>query len=136
MEDEQTNTQNLDIRMTITREFKTLASLRHPHIINVLDYGFNEKREPYFTMELLQGAQDFLSAEVETIEEKIQLAIQLLQALAYLHRRGVVHRDLKPANALVIHRDQLKLLDFGLASEQGVHEIPAGPCPIWPPNSC
>ncbi|MCU0499096.1 MAG: tetratricopeptide repeat protein [Anaerolineae bacterium] len=134
LENAQTNTENLDIRMTLTREFKTLASLRHPHIINVLDYGFNEKREPYFTMELLQGAHDFLSAEVETIEEKIQLAIQLLQALAYLHRRGVVHRDLKPANALVIQHDQLKLLDFGLASEQGAQEIPAGTLPYMAPE--
>src|SRR6266704_274278 len=42
-----------DLRMALAKEFQTLASLRHPNIIGVLDYGFDDERQPYFTMELL-----------------------------------------------------------------------------------
>lgn len=106
-------------RLALAREFKVLASLRHPNIIDVLDYGFDDERQPYVTMELLEGAQTFLDAAVEApFERRIDLLIQLLQALAYLHRRGILHRDLKPSNVLVTEDGALKVLDFGLAIER------------------
>lgn len=46
--------------LALAREFKALASLRHPHIISVLDYGFDEQRQPYLTMELLENASNLL----------------------------------------------------------------------------
>jgi eukaryotic-like serine/threonine-protein kinase len=110
----------LDFRLSLAQEFKTLASLRHPHIISVLDYGFitspeNSEKQPYFTMDLLENAQTILRAtRHQTIEKKIELLTQTLQALAYLHRRGIIHRDLKPDNVLVMN-DTVKVLDFGLA---------------------
>ncbi|MBL8132290.1 MAG: tetratricopeptide repeat protein [Anaerolineae bacterium] len=104
-----------DIRLIIAREFSVLASLRHPNIISVLDYGFDRSGQPYFTMELLEGARTLLAAARSQPEQaKVELLVQLLRALAYLHRRGVIHRDLKPDNVLVIG-DQVKVLDFGLA---------------------
>jgi serine/threonine protein kinase/tetratricopeptide (TPR) repeat protein len=109
-----------DMRVALTKEFRTLATLRHPHIISVLDYGFTTDLNPtismpYFTMELLTGVDDIVSyAAGKSDQEKISLIIQILQALAYLHRRGIVHRDLKPSNVLVVG-GQIKLLDFGLA---------------------
>jgi hypothetical protein len=48
--------------MALAREFRTLASIRHPHIISVLDYGFGPSREPYFTMELLADARPLQTA--------------------------------------------------------------------------
>src|SRR5262245_7288245 len=51
-----------DTRLALAREFKTLASLRHPNIISVLDYGFDEQRQPYFTMDFLEDAQTILNA--------------------------------------------------------------------------
>ncbi len=109
---------SLDGDVALAREFKTLASLRHPNIISVLDYGFGDDSQPYFTMELLENAQTILEAgQLLAEEDQVQLLIQLLQALNYLHRRDIVHRDLKPDNVLVIN-GQVKVLDFGLALAQ------------------
>lgn len=105
----------IDLRLALAQEFKTLASLRHPNIISVLDYGFDMLGIPYYTMELLENAQNFLRAGRESdAGTKIDLIIQVLQALSYLHRRGIIHRDLKPANVLVVEQ-HAKVVDFGLA---------------------
>lgn len=104
-----------DLAVMLADEFRTVASLRHPNIISVLDYGFNELRQPYFTMEYLENAQGLLEAGADkSQDEQIKLVIQLLQAIAYLHRRHIIHRDLKPDNVVVV-AGQLKTLDFGLA---------------------
>lgn len=108
-----------ELRLRLAHEFRTLASMRHPHIVSVLDYGFDEQGRPFYTMELLRGAAPLLQRAGEwQLDTQVELVAQLLRALCYLHRRGVLHRDLKPANLLVLLRPQgptLKVLDFGLA---------------------
>jgi len=116
---------NVDFRLALAHEFRTLASLRHPHIISVLDYGFagfmassNESR-PYYTMELLENAQTLIQAgEDASLPKQIELLLQILHALTYLHRRGIIHRDLKPANVMVAN-NHVRLVDFGLAKSRG-----------------
>ena len=80
-------------------EFRTLSTLRHPNIIRVLDYGFDVHGQPFYTMELLQDAQPLLQfAHSQSTTQRIELLIQVLYALAYIHRRRVVHTDLTPNN--------------------------------------
>jgi tRNA A-37 threonylcarbamoyl transferase component Bud32/tetratricopeptide (TPR) repeat protein len=102
-------------RLALAQEFRVLSSLRHPNIISVIDYGFDEDKKPFYTMELLEGAQNILEAgRGRSLSDQLSLIAQVLQALRYLHRRGVIHRDLKPHNVLVVN-DQVKVLDFGLS---------------------
>ncbi|MEM7803182.1 MAG: serine/threonine-protein kinase, partial [Chloroflexota bacterium] len=123
-----------NLRLALTREFSILSGLRHPHIISVLDYGFDSEQQPYFTMTHLRYAQNILIAgEACSFEEKIELITQLLQALAYLHRHGILHRDLKPENILV-DDSHVRVLDFGLSSPKGEGQDVAGTPLYMPPE--
>ena len=114
------------IRLAFAQEFQILAGLRHPHIVSVLDYGFTNKNEPYFAMNYLANAETLLMyGQRCNPEEKINLIIQVLQALAYLHRRGIQHRDLKPSNILV-NDHTVYLVDFGLSATQKHTAIVSG----------
>lgn len=122
------------LRLALAHEFETLASLRHPNIISVLDYGFDEERRPYFTMDYMMGAKTILEKGAALDElGKINLIQQTLQALAYLHRRSILHRDLKPANVLAaVHT--VRILDFGLATTQKTTMQAAGSIPYIAPE--
>ena len=116
----QFNTSNSGIehRVALAQEFRVLASLRHPHIISVLDYGFDAERQPFFTMDLLENARTIVDyARSASYSRRIDLVQQMLQALRYLHRRGILHRDLKPDNVMVVD-GVVRVLDFGLALRQ------------------
>ncbi|HLY28295.1 MAG TPA: serine/threonine-protein kinase, partial [Aggregatilineales bacterium] len=113
---------SIDKRLALAQEFQLLASLRHPHIISVLDYGFDAQRLPYFTMDLLENPVTVTEYCLDlSTDGKLQALVDILQALKYLHRRGILHRDLKPANILVAN-GQLKVLDFGLAIVHEQHQ--------------
>lgn len=113
-----------DIYLTLAREFRTLANLRHPNVVQVRDFGFDEQGFPFFTMDYLPDAQPLTDAGLHKPKfDQIHLLGQTLQALEYLHRRRILHRDIKPDNVLVDADFQVKVLDFGLALER----ISSGP---------
>lgn len=108
------------LKLSLTQEFKLMTAIRHPYIIGVRDFGFDDQQAPFFTMDLIDKPRDLLTAARELDNAgKIQLLLQLLQALAYVHRHGILHRDVKPNNVLVDLTTTVKLLDFGLSIEQG-----------------
>ena len=125
---------------TLAEEFRTLCTLHHPNIVRVFDYGFDSQGQPFYTMELLHDAQPLLSfAQGRPAEAQLELVVQLLHAVAYLHRHGVVHRDLTPGNVLVVMRDEgavVKLVDFGLAQDvaHGNGASVAGTLPYMAPE--
>jgi predicted Ser/Thr protein kinase len=103
------------------REARAAASLGHPNIAQVQDFGRTAEGEPYLVMEYLDGRtlMDALIAEQRFSPERVVAIFrQLLEALAATHRVGIVHRDLKASNVFLVPiagGDLVKVLDFGVA---------------------
>ena len=101
----------------MARERNILASLTHPNIARLYDAGLADDGRPFLALEYVKGdAIDVhASAEALTVRARVELAVQVVRAVAYAHAQLVVHRDLKPSNILVDAAGQTHLLDFGIA---------------------
>lgn len=120
---------------SLASEFQTLASLRHPNIITVYDYGLDEAYVPYFTMSLLNKPH-IITQNAHAVDFRLRLhwLIQILQALAYLHQNDILHRDIKPSNLLVMNEQEVKLVDFGLATPRNQLSVGLGTLAYMPPE--
>ncbi|MBA2538038.1 MAG: SUMF1/EgtB/PvdO family nonheme iron enzyme [Deltaproteobacteria bacterium] len=120
---------NPEIATRFEREAQHAASLRHPGIVVVSDLGRDTDGTPYLEMELLAGrsVDDIVRAGDMTTTRAIDLAIQALDALTFAHTKGFIHRDIKPENLFVTTtadgKDQLKVVDFGIAKALGDHSM-------------
>ncbi len=102
-------------RKRFNREARLSARINHPAVAHIYDVGLFDD-VPFIAIEFVPGKQ--LRSEMNgpmPSERILALARQILDGLAEAHRQGVVHRDLKPENIMISGRDQVKLLDFGLA---------------------
>jgi serine/threonine protein kinase len=98
------------------REAKVLGSLNHPNIATL--FGVDEfEGHPYLIMELAQGKDlhETLKEGPLSLDQSLNIALQIAQGLEEAHEKGVIHRDLKPANIMVGPDGTVKILDFGLA---------------------
>jgi eukaryotic-like serine/threonine-protein kinase len=108
------------------REVLTLAALSHPGLVTVYDVGDDHGRA-YFVMQLIEG--DTLAQRIRRgplpLGDVIALGAALADALAYVHRRGVVHRDVKPGNVLLDADGRAHLSDFGIAAVRDAAPVTA-----------
>jgi eukaryotic-like serine/threonine-protein kinase len=104
-------------RTRLAREARLVASLNHPSICTVHDVGEGDGLL-YVAMELIEGPplSERIPRDGLPSEQVLRYAIQIADALAHAHERGIVHRDLKSANVLITPQGRVKVLDFGLAA--------------------
>ncbi len=101
-------------------ERQALAMMDHPNIAKVLDVGTTAVGGPYFVMELVKGISftQYCDQEKLTLKDRLELFIEVCNAVQHAHQKGVVHRDLKPSNVLIALYDGKpvpKVIDFGVA---------------------
>ena len=106
-------------RTRFLREARAASLLNHPHIATIHDYGETEDGQPYLVMELVDGQNlsELLRKDALPVERAVAIIRQVTEAIAEAHRHGIVHRDIKPSNIALNQRNEVKVLDFGLAKQ-------------------
>ena len=102
-------------RERFLRERQVLASLNHPSIARLMDAGHTNGGRPYLVMEFVEGSPVDECAERLDLRGRLDLFIQICEAVSHANGHSIVHRDLKPSNILVDRSGRPKLLDFGIA---------------------
>jgi hypothetical protein len=113
----------MDTKSVIARfeaERQALALMDHPNITRVLDAGATETGRPYFVMELVRGTKitEYCDQNQLDTRQRLDLFIQICQAIQHAHQKGIIHRDIKPSNIMVTQHDGVpvpKVIDFGIA---------------------
>jgi len=101
-------------------ERQSLAIMDHPAIAKVFDAGTTEAGQPYFVMEYVPGLPitEYCDSKKLSIQQRIELFIQVCEGVQHAHQKAIIHRDIKPANILVVEVDgkpRPSIIDFGLA---------------------
>jgi len=102
-------------------EARSTASLSHANIVTVYDVG-NLEEDHFISMEYIEG-ENFMTIirrnKRFTIPQLLFIAIKILKALDYSHKKGIIHRDIKPHNIMITRQKEIKIMDFGLAIIRG-----------------
>jgi len=109
--------QSAELSERFRAERQLLARLEHPSIARLLDGGVTADGRHYFTMEYVDGVtiDEYCARNRLSVDERLDLFVQILRAVVYAQQSLVVHRDIKPKNILVTDDGTVKLLDFGIA---------------------
>lgn len=101
----------------LQQEQKILARLQHKNIAQLFDAGITDEGRPYFILEYIHGKPitEWCNEKELMFEERLDMFVQVCEAVQFAHQRLIVHRDLKPTNILVDELGSVKLLDFGIA---------------------
>jgi WD40 repeat protein len=112
-----------EAEVRFVREARITARLDHPNVVPVYDLGRDPQGGLYYTMKRVEG-RSLAAAAGEDLSDvrRLQIFVQICDAIAYAHSRGVVHRDLKPANVMVGGYGEVIVLDWGLAKRLGEGE--------------
>lgn len=104
-------------RARFLTERQILARLVHDNIARLLDGGVTEDGSPFFVMDYVEGLpiDEFCEQNDSSVDERLELILEIATAVQYAHRNLVIHRDLKPNNVLVTENREVRLLDFGIA---------------------
>src|ERR671916_1837486 len=105
-------------RSRALREGQIAEGLRHPNIVETLEV-IPGNLEVYLVTEFVHGVPLDVAARHYSLDEVVEVLVQVLEALSYAHSQGVIHRDIKPQNVLVDGRGRAKLTDFGVAYRAG-----------------
>jgi len=113
----------MDTREVVARfeaERQALAMMDHPNIAKVLDAGATESGRPFFAMELVRGIKitSYCDQHRLSTRARLELCIQVCQAVQHAHQKGIIHRDIKPSNIMITLHDGVpvpKVIDFGIA---------------------
>jgi eukaryotic-like serine/threonine-protein kinase len=107
----------LGLARRMARERDILGALEHPHIGRLYDAGVTAEGRPWLAMEYVAGVpiDTHCNARGLDVRQRLQLFLQVADAVAHAHARLIVHRDLKPSNILVTPEGEVRLLDFGVA---------------------
>jgi tetratricopeptide (TPR) repeat protein/serine/threonine protein kinase len=117
----------MDTRQIVARfeaERQALALMDHPNIAHVFDGGTTDGGRPYFVMELVRGVPitEFCDQSCLAIRQRLELFVDVCQAVQHAHQKGIIHRDIKPTNVMVTLHDGtpvVKVIDFGIAKAMG-----------------
>ena len=98
-------------------ERRILASLNHNNIARLYDGGITDDGQPWFVMEYVKGQpiDEYCNTHNLSLQERLELFLEVCYAVQYAHRNLIAHRDLKPGNIFVTEEGKVKLLDFGIA---------------------
>jgi eukaryotic-like serine/threonine-protein kinase len=119
----------MDSKQVIARfeaERQALALMDHPNIAHVFEGGATDSGRPYFVMELVKGLPitDYCDQNQFTLRQRLELFVDVCQAVQHAHHKGIIHRDIKPSNVLITLHDGtpvVKVIDFGIAKATGAH---------------
>lgn len=113
----------MDTRRVVARfesERQAMAMMDHPCITKILDAGATESGRPYFVMELVHGSSitSYCDEHRLSLRQRLDIFVQVCNALEHAHQKGIIHRDIKPNNIMVTNHDGRptpKIIDFGIA---------------------